>query len=166
MAKCKACDDTGKIEHEQNGKRVSAMWSTLCECRKALPPSEGQARWWTMETAAFQATVDLLPMPDDTADVRVRPELPISADNYKLVRRGNRYYPTFVDLAIGGEDVSLNPDSARALGEALIAAANTADAIDKPDTDAGCGHWWPCDCAQNRGVPFGSSPLSDDRGRR
>jgi hypothetical protein len=81
----------------------------------------------------------------DGAKVVVRAEVPWEGDT-RLPMRGNRYYQTFVDVESDGRDtLTLGAHEARAFGQALIAAAEKAEAIDAADSDV-CGHWAPCDC--------------------
>jgi hypothetical protein len=74
--------------------------------------------------------------------VSVRAEVPINYGGERLERHGRRCYPTWIELH--ADDVSLTPQEARVLAQRLIEAADVAQAIDDPDTDA-CGHWAPCE---------------------
>src|SRR5690606_35050536 len=104
---------------------------------------DGTAAWWTTESV-YSATVDL-PIGDTSVEIAVRAEVPMSAENYRVHRRGNRYWPTTVRVELDDADLDLLPQTARELAQRLVDAADAADAIDNPDTDT-CGHWAPCDC--------------------
>lgn len=151
------CDGSGAIRYEIPGdgiqrplghgytiEIVTGSGTRLCECRKSLAPRDGEARWWTTETVysgQWESTVF-----EHQATIKVDVEIPVSEDNYVLHRRGNRYYPTTIDLDFSIDWFhSLFPDEARELARLLNEAADAADAIDEPDADK-CGHWYPCDC--------------------
>lgn len=161
MSECPKCSGEGRIsyvEREPEDTRrelgdgyytgpVTTYGSRLCECREALPEREGEASWWTTESiyaGEWESEVFRF-----TASIDVSAEVPISEDNYRVVRRGNRYWPTTIDLTFANEDGReakigwLWPKEARALAARLIEAADAADAIDKPDTCDECGVWLP-----------------------
>lgn len=143
---CVICNGTGRtatFEEQRINPEISASAyaSHLCVCRQSLPPREGKADWWSLETVFSGRGESAI---CDPIQVTVKAEVPISADNYRVHRRGNRSWPTMVDVDCG-EPVSLWPEQARKLAALLIQAADAADAVDKPDTDV-CGHWFPCDC--------------------
>lgn len=149
---CEKCQGTGQIVHVTTSERRLADGSTvqlsghstsLCECRAALPPRAGEARWWTLRPV-YAATVDV-PIFQQRVEITVDTEVPVSDDNYPLVTRGNRYYPTLVDVVIGDEKLLMHGDTAREFAQRLIAAADAVDACDVPDSDT-CGHWAPCGC--------------------
>ena len=157
------CDGAGKIsyvhrEHEDIQRELggglvagplTTYGSRLCACRESLEPREGEAQWWTSERVFHghaQASIY-----EEGFEVQVDAEVPISEDNYKLVRRGNRYYPTLIDFYVDFRDkTTLFPEEARALAKVLANAADAADAIDLPCADS-CGHWFPCDCVSRGG---------------
>ena len=97
-------------------------------------------RWTTESVYSDEALVTC--SGDKSVYIAVRAEVPMEGD-VRLPRRGNRYFPTFVDLEAYGELLSFSPDDARDFARKLLAAADAADAIDTPDADV-CGHWWPC----------------------
>jgi hypothetical protein len=68
----------------------------------------------------------------------------MSRDNFRLHRRGNRFYPTLIEVD-APNTMTLHSDTARTLARALMAAADAADRIDDDCVDV-CGHWYPCDC--------------------
>lgn len=148
QAVCEKCNGEGAYvvrERHEAGDLVGTSMSTHpCPCRADEPPREGNASWWTVETA-FTGTCQALA---DTATVRVRPEVPMSRDNHRVVMRGNRYWPTLVDLDIEGcgIDASFHTAEARELAALLVKAAEIAERIDNADTEPACGHWAPCDC--------------------
>lgn len=142
------CGGTGKIEwHEEchvgDVLMSSSLGSALCPCRKALPERPGTATWWGLESV-YAATV-AVPVHADMVEIDVSSEVPYSEDNYRVERRGNRYYPTLIDVELTSTSLTLHSETARELGQKLIAAADAADAIDGPCTDV-CGHWAPCEC--------------------
>lgn len=154
------CDGSGKVEWEDPPERAAsigggvivkpmgALGSSLCPCRKALVPREGQARWWTTEPV-YSATV-AVPIFNESISISASVEVPVDEQNYPVVRRGNRWYPTLIEIEAPAS-IMLHPDTARELGQRLIAAAEAADLADLPDTDT-CGHWWPCDCGAKKGA--------------
>lgn len=143
MANCE-CGGTGKVCYIETHANGRTYMTRLCACRENVPPREGKAQWWTQETV-FSASVDTVI--DGLIEIVVKPEVPISAENYRVVRRGNRYYPTTIDVEVFGRSFWMHTNTARELAQRLIQAADAADAIDLPDIDA-CGHWAPCDCGK------------------
>jgi hypothetical protein len=156
-ANCR-CGGTGKLSHDSGwieypnpgveGEYVSgsrSLTSSLCPCRRDLPPREGTARWWASENVfseVWQASVY-----EDVAEITVQAEVPISEDNYRVVMRGNRYYPTAVDVQFTNRDDDshelrwLFPEEARELARLLVAAADKCDEIDQPCVRED-GTWW------------------------
>ena len=128
-----------------SGETISTGWSTTpCQCRRGLPPRDGEASWWSTETVFDERVVT--ECFSEVIEASVRAEVPYDADNYRVHRHGNRYYPCSVDLAVSDPELRwLFPEEARAIAAMLVRAADAADAIDKPDRVA-CGHWAPCDC--------------------
>lgn len=94
-----------------------------------------------------------VPLIASTGRIRVLSETPLTADGVVLPRRGNRYWPTMVQVWLGayidGEELTetMLAEDARALGKALIRASITAERTDAPDSDK-CGHWAPCGCGK------------------
>jgi hypothetical protein len=100
---------------------------------------------WSIETIV--RTFELRALTDSLV-VSVAAEVPSDGNGKRLPRFGNRYYPTFVDLSINGDETLIfHADEARELAGKLLAAADAADRIDVPDTDR-CGHWAPCKCGK------------------
>jgi hypothetical protein len=130
------------------GQLVSgpAYLTRPCECRKGLEPRNGVAAWWSLEQVyAVDVTV---PVFNELVEIRVSAEVPMSADNYRVHRRGNRYYPTLVEVECP-DKMTLHACTARTLAKALLDAAEAAERVDDADTDPRCGHWAPCDCAES-----------------
>jgi hypothetical protein len=154
QATCARCSDTGAYsttETTTRGQFISTSHITHpCACRERISPRGGDAAWWSLETVLSTA-VDI-PIGAQQINVSVRAEVPMSRDNFRVHRHGNRYYPTLIDVAVGDESLSLHAETARELAAALIAAAEASEAIDKPDTDT-CGHWAPCDCRAQERTP-------------
>lgn len=103
----------------------------LCVCRLSLPPRDGKAKWWTRgktHSETFKGTADCL-----SVTVSIRPELPVSEDNYPLRRtRDNAYYPASLSMEIDGDPL-LSSDL-RDLAAFLVRMADKADEIDRvPD---------------------------------
>ncbi len=102
--------------------------SRLCDCRRRLDRREGEARWWTIETR-WTETVDVPTLPGEV-EISVTTEVPISEENYPLVRNAeNFYWPSMVEVS----GRTLIADDARRLGEALISCAAKAEEIDNYD---------------------------------
>lgn len=143
VAFCALCGGTGATTYTEEDERTSTIGTRLCACRASLAPRDGRAQWWTLERA-YEAVVTI-PLEIASVQIVVDAEVPVSTDNYRVVRHGNSYWPTTIDLTFGDEKLTLHTDSARELAQRLIQAADAADLIDLPDTDV-CGHWAPCDC--------------------
>jgi hypothetical protein len=155
--RCEKCHDEGAygvtepaetFKLADGGELVSgpSYVTVLCDCRRALPPREGVAQWWTQEQV-YGVDVSI-PVFDEQVSIRVQAEVPVSGDNYRVQRRGNRYYPTLIHIE-APESMTLHSDTARSLARALIAAAEAAERVDDADTDRRCGHWAPCDCSES-----------------
>lgn len=151
MNDCGICHDTGATERHERSRRTlqdgtviesSALLTDPCVCRRGLPPRDGKATWWSLEPV-FSRTVMV---GCDEVTVSVAAEVPMDAENYRVHRRGNRYYPTTIDVEPETWPSVMHPDQTRELAQALIDAAAICEAIDKPDADT-CGHWFPCSCA-------------------
>jgi hypothetical protein len=165
------CDGSGSIPYERHeeyapGEKdlgdgtyigASHTYGThLCSCRWKLKPRDGEARWWTSRTLMQESCA--FAVFDETADVTVNVEVPVSADNYLVRTKGNRYWPTSVQLAVSSEEMNwLFPDEARKLAAMLNRAADLAEAFDAADADD-CGHWAPCDCTERGGRPGEGTP--------
>jgi hypothetical protein len=107
--------------------------------------------YWTLENV-FSAEVEIY-LGNELAEISVDAEVPMRGRE-RQPRRGNRMYPTFIDLDLSMRDapskgfrVTLDAETARDLAMRLLEAATHADLIDLPDVDT-CGHWFPCDCQQ------------------
>ena len=180
------CGGTGKIDYvhrepesaarESGGVIIgpaTTYGSRLCECRRTLEPREGEARWWESETvyeAEWSAEVFEL-----GAEIVVKAEVPISEDNYRLVRSDeNRYWPCSVDVELyRGKATASFPGlwshEARDLAAKLIAAAEAVEAIDGANACERCGAWrMVCACKEhaatadqsptNQAEPVGGAP--------
>lgn len=104
-----------------------------------------QAHHWGLRTI-YRAAVPLVPF-NEVAEVWVEAEVPRDVHGAEVAKRGNRYYPSTVHLAI---DESMSPAAARAVARALLIAADVCDSHDVEDTDV-CGHWAPCECPAQKG---------------
>lgn len=138
------CDGTGRIQYidrEPKGTKKplgngiyagpSTTYGTLlCDCRRALEARDGEATWWSSKLI-YEAEWDGVCF-EPHADVYVRAEVPISADNYVLHRtRENAYYPCSVSVDFTDPEMHwLFPDEARELARLLTEAADAADAYD------------------------------------
>ena len=144
MSGCETCGGDGKLVHRTDhsgepwrdiggGLQIGgglSITSELCECRKSLPPRDGEARWWTSRTETI-AQLQFV-MFEEQAVVSLTPEVPVSEDNYVVHRTGeNFYYPVSVELRVTSSELRwLFPDEARALAAALVKAADRADELD------------------------------------
>jgi hypothetical protein len=148
---CK-CNGTGRLTYEHKHDPVEYADGTIvegrthgthpCPCRSSLPPRDGEAAWWSLELVHQ----DVFDGPLATAEITVEAEVPYDSENYKVHRRGNRYYCTGVRIDVDGGFLHLlNPEEAQKFAEAVKRAADVAEAIDEQDSDP-CGHWHPCDC--------------------
>lgn len=100
--------------------------SRLCSCRKNLERRQGEATWWTTETT-WTETVDLPTMPGEV-EIAVSTEVPISEDNYPLIRdAANVYWPSLVEVA----GHSLIAEDVRRLAYSLLSAAQIAEDTDR-----------------------------------
>lgn len=133
---------------------VGGYSSHLCGCRRSLPPREGDASWWTMNVALFERDAEIF---SEAITIKVTTELPVSEDNYPLVRKGNRYYPTMIEVGSRTLTVPIVQDIIAALTEAV----KIAEATDAPDTEPACGHWAPCDCKRATAPTSGQTRTED-----
>lgn len=152
---CDKCNDTGAyvVTHREtmpNGGELAGSSTIQCLCRAAIPPRQGRAVWWSSESVL---SIDVkIPIFDESVSITVDAEVPMSKDNFRLQRRGNRYYPTLIHIE-APKDMTLHACTARDLARALIQAAEAAEKVDDADS-APCGHWAPCDCGeQAQSVP-------------
>lgn len=135
------CDGSGKIvdhvDHADepwrdigHGLQIGggfSITSRLCECRKNLPRREGEATWWTTEDV-WTRDLEMSSGPRNVT-IDVSCEVPISEDNYPLIRNEpNAYWPAMVAL----NGVLFITDDIRAFAALLIEAADVADEIDAP----------------------------------
>lgn len=155
---CERCGGKGKISYRTigdamprdigNGVQVQDMggWGTrACECVRDLAPVDDKATWWESEIVWSEVWDDSI-LPDSVLELEVSAEVPRRADGRRVVMRGNRYYPTWLDVILpNGDKLMLHPEQARGLALKLMAGALACEAVDEPCTDE-CGHWWPCDC--------------------
>ena len=141
------CDGSGKLryhhEHRDDaGRVVGDTWgSSPCPCRSSLPPRDGEAAWWTSEQVFYEA-VEVCG--EIGLEITVEAEVPYSTDNFKLHRKGNRYYPT-MPTVVWGDPIVMHAEDVERIAQAFQRAAKACREIDAPDEDE-CGHWWPCDC--------------------
>ncbi len=132
--------------------------TVACACRETLPPRDGKAAWWTLESVyAIDVTV---PIFDDVFSITVKAEVPMSDENFRVHRRGNRYYPTLINIE-SPREMTLHACSARELARALLAAAEAAERIDDADTDTRCGHWAPCQCSEEPAAVGAVDPVGE-----
>lgn len=90
--------------------------------------------------------------------ISVQTEIVRDGTGRMVARRGDRYWPSLVNIEVLAEHDSdcvkpwpsgLPPYLAQELGALLTQAADLAEALDKPDCDA-CGHWWPCEMCRTQ----------------
>lgn len=143
-------------QHEQKDKDLArvdrdAQSPQPLTAASVLPASlheglvDGKAGHWG-QVGVFSETVECAVF-QESVEVSVTTEEPRNDAGQRVVRRGNRWYPTMVDVEISHGDVDMFPAEARKLAAALIAAADVAEACDREDTDP-CGHWSPCQCRE------------------
>lgn len=147
--KCPQCEGAGKLRYHEdnldaNGEVVGHTFGTrACSCVRDLPPITGNATWWDSEVA-WQGVWANSIFPDSVVEMTVSAEVPRDENGRRVTMRGNRYYPTMVDVDLP-DRLLMHPFMVREFAAKLIEAADAAEAIDKPCEDA-CGHWWPCGC--------------------
>jgi hypothetical protein len=146
---CERCGGSGKIRYEANhldarGEVVGHTSGTrACICVRDLEPIAGNATWWESEVIWQKVWAEGI-YPDAVAEITVAAEVPRDEHGRRVHLRGNRYYPTMVEID-WPDRMLLHPFMARELALKLMAAAGAAEAGDEPCEDA-CGHWWPCEC--------------------
>lgn len=124
----------------KNTKEQEAAQLATAASNELVP---GKATHWSLESI-FSAQVDV-PFHNEYIEIGVSTEVPLNDAKQRVVRRGNRYYPTTIDVECSHSDFTLFPDTARELAKALLAAADACEAADMVDADV-CGHWAPCEC--------------------
>lgn len=157
------CDGSGKLRYHHvdpprrglmDGEEVvvtGETWgSTPCPCRSSLSPRAGEAAWWTTEQVFYEA-VEVCG--EIGLEITVEAEVPYSRDNYKLHRKGNRYYPTMPSV-VWGDPIVIHAEDCERIADAFRRAGEACRKIDAPD-EAPCGHWAPCDCEREH--PLGTA---------
>lgn len=149
---CERCGGTGKLRYDEDhldgrGEVVGHTIGTrACPCVRDLPPIEDVATWWESEVVWQKVWNDSI-HPDSVVEITVSAEVPRNGDGRRTVMRGNRYYPTMVEVDLP-ERLLMHPFQAREFALKLMAAAGAADAIDEPCCGP-CGHWiGVCDCEE------------------
>jgi hypothetical protein len=149
-AVCARCEGTGKIRYDHDeldaqGEVIGHTSGTrACICVRDLPPIDGDASWWDLEVVWQKVWAEGI-YPDAVAEITVSAEVPRGEDGRRRHLRGNRYYPTMIEIE-WPDRMLLHPFMARELALRLMSAAAAAEAIDEPCEDV-CGHWAPCDCS-------------------
>jgi O-acetyl-ADP-ribose deacetylase (regulator of RNase III) len=107
-----------------------------------------KATHWRSESI-YHATVETGFLDYHYAEVSTDAEVPMAGE-VRVRDQGNRYWPTTVKVE--GPDVELNmmPEHARQFANAILRAADVAEAHDLKDVGA-CGHWTPCPCVAESG---------------
>lgn len=140
---CDKCNDTGTLRHEigpimppvdmGNGVTLESMgglMSSLCECRKSLPPRHGKAAWWNTEDRLSETYKTIV---SDEIHATVNLEVPISIDNYRVHRtRDNAYYPAAITLDLPADNVTFHTvEDLRGFAAFLIKIADQAEKIEE-----------------------------------
>lgn len=131
-ATCPKCNDTGKVVYDIPAERISdtitmtgGYGSELCECRKDETRIRGKAAWWTLEDVKSFSTGMIL----GKATIVVEAEVPVSADNFPLVRdRDNFYWPAMARIEV--PEGTQTAFELRDLAKLLIEAADWMDKFD------------------------------------
>lgn len=129
---CSICNGTGCAKHHAKNSDGSSesYWTTPCECRTNLPRREGKAAWWTSDKSYSESITTECEY--CTVDICLTPELPISEDNYPLLRtQENCYWPCGIGIEWEGDSVLLS-DDLRALAAFFTKMADKADELNKP----------------------------------
>lgn len=153
---CSRCGGKGTVVYREIGdalptdigngvtiQNTGGLSTRSCSCVRDLPPIDGKATWWESEnvwSAVFTGTIE-----NEACEITVDAEVPRDENGRRVVMRGNRYFPTWVEVQ-APPLMRLHPEDARRLALKLLAAAEVCDSIDDPCSDE-CGHWAPCDCA-------------------
>jgi hypothetical protein len=173
---CSKCGDTGKVMYRTLGdieprpigggytiQDMGGSGTRACSCVRDLPPIEGHATWWESERVFTEVFTDTITPVDGAIEVTVDTEVPRDENGRRVVMRGNRYYPTMVNVE-GPADMLIHGPAVAELADVLKRAAAKVREIDDPCSDL-CGHWFPCDCvwdavgraaAPYTGIPFRS----------
>lgn len=172
LFECSKCGDTGTTTYRTLGdveprpfgegytiQDMGGFHTRACSCVRDLPPIDDEATWWESETVFNEVFTDTI-TPDRAVEITVSREVPRNKAGRECVMRGNRYFPTMVDVE--GELGMLHGDALERFAELLQRAAAKVREIDDPCSDL-CGHWWPCQCvhdavaqavAPHVGIPF------------
>lgn len=154
---CEKCGGTGKIGYRTSGgdtvtmsdgtviQEMSGYSTRACSCVRDLPAIEGHATWWETEIVWSKVWTDSI-YPDSAVEMQVETEVPRDENGRRVHMRGNRYYPTMVDVELPSK-LLMHPFQARDLALKLMAAAQVCEDIDEPCSDK-CGHWYPCNCEE------------------
>lgn len=153
---CSKCGDTGKLSYRTakqepvpvgDGFTIQDMGTSgtrACSCVRDLPAIEGDATWWESETVFSEVFTDTI-YPDNAVEVTVDSEVPRDENGRRVVRRGNRYYPTMI--GVDGELGLIHAGMADDFADLMRRAADKVREIDDPCEDRPwCHHWHPCEC--------------------
>lgn len=134
MSECTICKGTGKLTHTTEDDRSRTSWTSLCECRRSLPPRRGNAHYWVYGTPKDE---EIETGTGFRFGVRWTPELPVSEDNYPLIRtHENSHFVGSIRLAFEDSPV-LTTDGLREIAAFLTRMAGQIDEWDKlvPDPE-------------------------------
>ena len=122
---CQKCNDKGSYVVKDG----FGMVTLPCDCRLSLPKREGKAAWWSLEhVKTMEFSHPLI-----TVEAVIENELPMSEDNYRLIRTPeNAYYPVMVKIERSGEDFALTSDALRQYAKWLNEVADEVDKADLP----------------------------------
>lgn len=128
---CETCNDVGRVQVSGTKQIASGTYHTtepvLCPCRADEPRRHGDARWWT----SMHIHEDIVEVLCTHVTVIADLEVPVSADNHRLIRdRRNVYYPAGVFIETGDDEIMLMTYQALRLGWSIIAAAHRAMGAD------------------------------------
>lgn len=127
---CNKCNDTGKVEYREAGPGYDGIGHNLCECRRFATRVSGRAKWWSSEESYRDKAALIL----GHASVVVSTELPISGDNFPIVRdQENFYWPSMACVEV--PDTSLTSGELRDIAAMLTRAADKIDEIDSRDSE-------------------------------
>lgn len=131
---CEKCKDKGMYRFEETSPDGLSTSSgpVLCECRRSLPRREGNARYWVSDDP-IELTAQAGIYDDASVTIKLTPELPVSEDNYPLLRtEENCYYPPSIEVSSKGRPFFATSDELRVLAKLFTDAADKCDSMCEP----------------------------------